>query len=177
MSKIEVKLKGAQMKFQPIICINGITKEELKKLTKTVNMFKIAKQIDAYFEKIIKQKINYLEWNNLSKEFEITSNNISLNREMLHFNDVFMQENMFLIESHEGFIKINKNDNIKIAVVFEIDEIDYKVITCVSSNFTINDNKLIHIKSSSINENLDLLLAFVDTYNNEIIKKINSLIN
>lgn len=162
------------MKFQPIICINGITKEELKKLTKTVNMFKIAKQIDAYFEKIIKQKINYLEWNNLSKEFEITSNNISLNREMLHFNDVFMQENMFLIESHEGFIKINKNDNIKIAVVFEI---DYKVITCVSSNFTINDNKLIHIKSSSINENLDLLLAFVDTYNNEIIKKINSLIN
>lgn len=162
------------MKFQPIICINGITKEELKKLTKTVNMFKIAKQIDAYFEKIIKQKINYLEWNNLSKEFEITSNNISLNREMLHFNDVFMQENMFLIESHEGFIKINKNDNIKIAVVFEI---DYKVITCVSSNFTINDNKLIHIKSSSINENLDLLLAFVDTYNNEIIKKINLLIN
>lgn len=160
------------MKLQPIICINGITKEELKKLTKTVNMFKIAKQIDAYFEKIIKQKINYLEWNNLSKEFEITSNNISLNREMLHFNDVFMQENMFLIESHEGFIKINKDDNIKIAVVFEIDEIDYKVITCVSSNFTINDNKLIHIKSSSINENLDLLLAFVEEHSMEFIKKI-----
>lgn len=160
------------MKLQPIICIKGITKEELKKLTKTVNMFKIAKQIDAYFEKIIKQKINYLEWNNLSKEFEITSNNISLNREMLYFNDVFMQENMFLIESHEGFIKINKDDNIKIAVVFEIDEIDYKVITCVSSNFTINDNKLIHIKSSSINENLDLLLAFVEENSMEFIKKI-----